>query len=123
LYKTPFSTPSFLTISGIPAIPDLTQLLNQVEGRDEANVALPQETFLPVVDQFPFGSPGMPIPDKPKGSLTFKSWHAASSNLPWAPFYSELKWNFAQWAKMHRGSSTVVSQLLGIPGVHVSSPH
>jgi hypothetical protein len=117
LCETLSSTPSFPTVSGIPAIPDLTELLNQVEGRDEADVALPQETFLPVVDQFPFGSPGMPIPDKPEGSLTFKSWHATSSNLLWAPFCSELEWNFTQWAKMHGGSSTAVSQLLGIPGV------
>jgi hypothetical protein len=73
-----------------------------------------------VIDQFPFGSPGMPIPGKPKGLSAHESWRAASMDSPWAPFRSELDWNVARWVKMRGPSSTAVAELLAIPGVSIT---
>jgi hypothetical protein len=85
---------------------------------DHANLAPPQGMSTLVVDQFPSGSLGRLIPNKPQGSsVHYESRRAASMDSPWAPFRSELDWNVARWAKMRGRTSAEVAGLLAIPGV------
>ena len=70
-----------------------------------------------VIDQFPFGSPGAPIPGVPEGFSTYQSCMASHPDSIWAPFLSECDWEFARWAKMRGPTSTAVTDLLAIPGV------
>ena len=87
---------------------------------DHADLTPPQTPSTLVIDQFPFGNPGMPIPEKPQGSSVYDSWEATSMGSPWAPFQSELDWNVARWVKMCGRTSSAVTELLGIPGVSAS---
>jgi hypothetical protein len=103
-----------------PRIPDLTQQEDQVEMDDQADLTPPQGMSV-VVDQFPSGNPGMPIPDKPRGPTVYESWQAASTDSPWAPFRSELDWKFARCVKMRGQSATTVTEMLEMPGVRESS--
>ena len=69
------------------------------------------------VEHFPFGRPGVPIPGRAEEPFKYKS-QASFTSSPWAPFQSQLEWDVAHWAKLHGGTSTAVSKLLAIPGVH-----
>jgi hypothetical protein len=69
-----------------------------------------------VVEHFPFGRPGAPIPGRPQGDS-----QAAFTGPQWAPFQSQLDWDVARWVKLRSGSSTAVSELLAIPGVCASN--
>lgn len=114
------STPIFpnqTTVGKAPEILELTEQYDQSEAGDQADLTPPQTSSALVTDQFPFGNPGMPIPEKPQGSSVHESWEATSMDSPWAPFQSELDWNMAQWAKMHGRTAT---EFLAIPGVCVS---
>jgi hypothetical protein len=110
------TNPDQMTPPEIPEIPDLTQREDQNEEGNQADVM----PMLTVVDKFPFGSPGMPIPDKPRTSTVYESRQATSMDSLWAPFRSELDWNIAQWVKMRGSTSTAVTELLAIPGVRYS---
>ncbi len=115
------STSTFPNQSTEPPVnPDPTGQLDETETEGQADLVPPQTMSTPVVDRFPFGSPGMPIPDKPQGPSAYESQQATSMDSSWAPFRSKLDWDIAQWAKMHGQSSTTVSDLLGMPGVCVS---
>ena len=106
------------TVGGASDLTEQDESDDQTEVADEA-LTPPQGMSTVVVDQFPFGSPGMPIPDKPRGSSVYESWRAASVDSPWAPFQSEVEWNVARWVKMRGQTSTAVTELLAIPGVRV----
>jgi len=71
-----------------------------------------------VIDKFPFGSPGAPIPGMLRGSSAYEMLQKMRADTPWAPFSSQLDWEVAQWAKMHGQTSTAVAELLALPGVH-----
>jgi hypothetical protein len=73
-----------------------------------------------VVDQFPFGSPGAPIPGMPQGRSAYESHQATIGDSAWAPFQSESDWLFAHWAKMRGPTSSAVTDLLAIPEVYTS---
>ena len=81
-----------------PQIPELTERgYDQSEAGDHADgdhadLTPPRTPSTLVIDQFPFGNPGMPIPEKPQGSSVYDSWEATSMGSPWAPFQSELGW-------------------------------
>jgi hypothetical protein len=112
-------SPDQMAVGEALRFPEPTDHEDQTEVEDHASLTPPQETSL-VVDKFPFGSPGMPIPDKPHGFSAYESWKAASIDSPWAPFCSELDWNVARWVKMRGPTSTATTELLAIPGVRLS---
>src|SRR6266702_238344 len=53
-----------------------------------------------VVDRFPQGSPGAPIPGEHQGSSVYHTSRVAFGASVWAPFHSQCDWEFAYWAKM-----------------------
>jgi hypothetical protein len=115
------ATPEDITdqggVSDEPPTPDdLTDHVGQPEVSNQDDTAAPESaTASPVVvERFPFGCPGAPIPDINHGSEVQQT---AFTNLAWAPFQSQLDWDIAQWAKMCGRSSSAVSDLLAIPGV------
>ena len=65
-----------------------------------------------LVESFPFGNPGAPIPGMPE-EPSYKQSHAT----PWAPFRSQRDWDIARWAKMHSTTSSAVADLLALPDV------
>jgi hypothetical protein len=109
-----------MTVGDASGIQEPTERYDQSEVGDHADLTPPQGMSTLVVDQFPFGSAGMPIPDKPQGSSAYESWQAAFTDSPWAPFHSELEWNVARWVKTRGPSSTAATELLAIPVVRVS---
>ena len=70
-----------------------------------------------VVDRFPSGSPGAPIPDIPRGTSERESWRDTSTESIWAPFQSQNDWEIAHWVKMRGSSSSAVDEFLAIPNV------
>ena len=77
-----------------------------------------------VIEEFPFGSPGAPIPDKPRGTPGYASAASHQDALAdsiWAPFQSQHDWAIARWAKMCGPTSTAVTELLAIPEVWMLS--
>lgn len=74
---------------------------------------------LVVIDQFPSGNPGAPIPDVPRGPSAFESRQTSliGSESLWAPFRSQQDWEFARWAKTCGMTSSAVTKLLAIPEV------
>jgi hypothetical protein len=73
-----------------------------------------------IIDLFPFGQPGVPIPTMQQSSSVYEATHNSLGNSIWAPFQSQIDWEFAHWAKMCGPTSTAVTDLLAIPEV---SPH
>src|ERR1700679_2772450 len=106
-----------MTVGRAPQILELTKQYDQCEAGDQPDLMPPPTSSTPVIDQSPFGHPGMPIPEKPHGSSVHESWEATSMDSPWASFQSELDWNMAQWVKRHGRTAT---EFLEIPGVCVS---
>jgi hypothetical protein len=72
------------------------------------------ESSTVVIDHFPFGGAGMPIPDRPHGSEPDQATHVDSV---WAPFLSQHDWEIARWAKMHGPTSSALTELLALPEV------
>lgn len=94
---------------------------NQEEGEEtiliESNST---KTTSVVVDVFPFGDPGAPLPGIPQGLSSNARVHATQGDTVWAPFRSERDWFIARWAKTHSTTSTVVAELLAFPEVSVA---
>jgi hypothetical protein len=80
---------------------------NQIEADD------PDATSTVVVDRFPSGSPGAPIPGMPCGI----SWRDTSMESMWTPFRSQKDWEIAHWAKTRGSSASDVNHLLAISDV------
>ncbi|KAH9016036.1 hypothetical protein EDB85DRAFT_1875359 [Lactarius pseudohatsudake] len=70
-----------------------------------------------IVDTFPHGSPGAPIPGAHQGSNVYQSSHELFGSSIWAPFCSQCDWEFARWAKTRGPTSSAVADLLAIPEV------
>lgn len=68
-----------------------------------------------VIDRFPHGNPGAPIPGACQGSYQ-QSQEAFGASV-WAPFHSQCDWEVARWAKMRGPTSSAMQDLLAIPGV------
>ena len=103
--------PDQVTIDDTTGVPEQEYIEIDAEDSDSESVV--------VVDHFPFGSPGAPIPGVPQG---FSAYHAHLATVPdsiWAPFQSQRDWEVARWAKMRGPSSTAVTELLAIPAVWV----
>jgi len=106
---TTLNQPALDDTSEVPE--DLIEGISQIEGQNS-------ETALTVmIDHFPSGNPGMPIPGLPQGPSAYESYQATASDSVWAPFQSEIDWKFAHWAKMCGPTSSAVAELLAIPEV------
>jgi hypothetical protein len=70
-----------------------------------------------VVNRFPDGSPGAPIPGSHQGSTVYNSSREAFGASVWAPFRSQCDWEIAHWAKTRGPTSSAVTDLLAIPEV------
>lgn len=68
-----------------------------------------------VIDRFPHGNPGAPIPGAHQGS--YQRSQEAFGASAWAPFHSQCDWEVARWAKMRGPTSSAMQDLLAIPGV------
>ena len=66
------------------------------------------------VQSFP-GKAGAILQDKEIENYGYAEY-AVEDNL-YAPFYHELDWKVAKWAKLRGPGSTAVSELFSIPGV------
>jgi hypothetical protein len=75
-----------------------------------------------VVDRFPHGTPGAPIPEMDQGSSAYQSSQEAFGTSIWAPFRSQCDWEIARWAKMRGPTSTALTDLLAIPEVRPPPP-
>jgi hypothetical protein len=73
------------------------------------------DTLSVVVENFPFGNPGAPIPGLPHGPSPYNDF--GEDWGPWGPFRSQRDWDIARWAKTHGTTSTAVAELLAMPGV------
>lgn len=70
-----------------------------------------------IVERFPHGRPGAPIPGAAEGASIYHSSHEAFGTSVWAPFHSQCDWEIAHWAKMRGPSSSAMAELLEIPEV------
>ncbi|KAF8257638.1 hypothetical protein EI94DRAFT_1817264 [Lactarius quietus] len=91
------------------------------EGPMEAPPALPLvEALLPpqlaplVIDRFPHGDPGAPVPGSHQGSSCYQTSTEAFGASVWAPFRSQCDWEIARWAKMCGPTSSAMEELLAI---------
>ena len=105
----------------LEALEDVTeQTIDQMELDDLPDIVDQETASGVIIDQFPFGSPGSPIPGSSRGLSAYEALREMHTDNPWAPFSSQLDWEVARWAKMRSPSSTAVTELLAIPGVRVS---
>ncbi|KAN0134109.1 hypothetical protein V8E53_008046 [Lactarius tabidus] len=86
---------------------------------DPPNVQLNSDTLGAqrqlVVDQSPYSTPGMLIPDQPQGTSVYQgTQHTLGANT-WSLFCSQTDWEFAHWAKLSGPSSSALTELLAIP--------
>ena len=109
---------------GTSALPPVDQLNNRTTPEADQTDAeslgdAPDLASAPavVIEQFPFGSPGAPIPGGTQGASSFASQPAMFTDALWGLFRSQLDWDIARWSKLHGQTSTAVSELLAIPGV------
>jgi len=96
------------------------QTFNQIELDDQPDAADQETASSVIIDPFPFGSPGTPIPGSSQGLSAYEALREINVGNSWAPFSSQLDWEVARWAKMRGSSSTAVTELLALPGVCVS---
>lgn len=75
-----------------------------------------------VIDHFPFGHPGAPIPGMHGNPSMYEATQEHLGDSEWAPFRSQCDWEFARWAKMRGPTSTAVTELLAIPEVRTQKP-
>jgi hypothetical protein len=71
------------------------------------------DTSSVVIDAFPFGNPGAPIPGLPQDPTAYEQFQATRGET-WAPFKSQRDWDIAHWAKTHNISSSALDELLAI---------
>ena len=88
---------------------------NQIEADD------PDTMSTVVVDRFPSGGPGAPIPGMPRGTSVHESWQGTSMESIWAPFRSQKDWEVAHWVKMRSSTSSSANDILAIPDVRLFS--
>ncbi|KAI0336980.1 hypothetical protein BDW22DRAFT_1340702 [Trametopsis cervina] len=88
-------------------------------GRQALEQALRERIF---VDHFPLPSAGQPIAMHGSGScydsIQYNSQLRGTPNNPYGPFNSKLDWEIARWAKLRSPSSTAMTELLQIEGLH-----
>jgi hypothetical protein len=103
---TTLNQPALDDTSEVPE--DLIEGISQIEGQNS------EMALMVMIDHFPSGNLGAPIPGLPQGPSAYESYQAAASDSVWAPFQSEIDWKFAHWAKMCGLMSSAVAELLAI---------
>ncbi|KAL0057953.1 hypothetical protein AAF712_015393 [Marasmius tenuissimus] len=77
----------------------------------------------PVIEPYPDPMAGTPLPNQHpvSGNMRYaqklEGIKCVDGHDIWAPFSSEMDWRIAQWAKIHRPSSTALTELLSIPNL------
>ncbi|KAJ7728556.1 hypothetical protein B0H14DRAFT_3518585 [Mycena olivaceomarginata] len=79
----------------------------------------------PIVEKFPGGRAGRPIPLTQAPTQNSEQRYGSAlddspTNNPYAPFKSKLDWEVARWAKLRGSGSTAFTDLLHIEGVRES---
>ncbi|KIJ65793.1 hypothetical protein HYDPIDRAFT_109810 [Hydnomerulius pinastri MD-312] len=75
----------------------------------------------PYITHFPVPTAGQPIVTQNGAQTQFESYESYFKEDPanvYSPFTSSMEWKFVRWAKLRGPSSTAVSDLLEIEGVH-----
>ena len=67
-----------------------------------------------VIDHFPSGNVGAPIP-----GMARESNEDTATQSIWAPFVSQCDWEVAHWGKMRGPTSSALTDLLAIGEVHI----
>lgn len=93
--------------------PDITR------GREEVERSLRQGIY---VEPFPRATAGAPADEQSLPDRGQDPGGLAPEN-PYAPFASRIDWEIARWAKLRGPGSTVVTELLSIPGVSSRAIH
>ena len=75
------------------------------------------EDGTPFVERFPSGLAGAPISNAGQFMPGLPQNGLSTDNI-WSPFQTQCDWDFAQWAKNRGPSSTAVTELLAMEGVH-----
>jgi hypothetical protein len=75
-----------------------------------------------IVNRFPFSHPGAPIIGPHQTSASNGSSSMVTGDSLWSPFFSQLDWEVARWAKTCGTTSSAVVDLLAIPGVGTPLP-
>ncbi|KAH9013253.1 hypothetical protein EDB84DRAFT_1444325 [Lactarius hengduanensis] len=107
-------------LSASPDQPDLPQSSGSLpSGPAWPLHSEPSDTNGPqlIIDRFPHGSPGAPIPGTLQGSHVYQSSEEVFGSSVWAPFRSQCDWEIARWAKMRGPTSSAVADILAIPEV------
>ena len=79
-----------------------------------------QQDGMPFIESFPFRATGVLLPDMSQGVPVFEALcNSLGPDNIWHPFQLQSDWDFAQCAKNRRLSSTVVTELLALDGVHI----
>jgi hypothetical protein len=101
----------------LPSLDDLGQLPARIDSIEA------EESGVAVIDHFPFGSAGAPIPSPHEDA----TWNGPSFIAPedsiWAPFCSQCDWEFGHWAKIRGTTSSAIMDLLAIPEVCAHCVH
>jgi hypothetical protein len=72
-----------------------TELEDEAEPDDETNAADLETESAVVIDKFPFGSTGMPVPGMLLGLSAYETLQNMHADTLWAPFSSQLDWDIA----------------------------
>ncbi|KAF7974189.1 hypothetical protein HWV62_13231 [Athelia sp. TMB] len=95
--------------------PDEGPLPEQPESPGRASVP-PRSTREHIVK---FGGlAGTPLLGWGRGASMYRKYQGKTGNAPWGAFQSQIDWEVARWAKLRGPSSTAVSDLLNIDGLH-----
>ncbi|KAI9437471.1 hypothetical protein H4582DRAFT_1815428 [Lactarius indigo] len=70
-----------------------------------------------IIDSFPHGIPGTPMPNPFQGQSDYWSHEDVLHTSVWAPFHSQCDWEIALWAKMRGPTLSALTELLQIPEV------
>ena len=113
---------SVATIPNQPAVNETTEVSEAPTAQTTAQTIpfnVPNEETSPmvIIDHFPLGSAGAPIPGVPQGLPAHVSDQATAAESAWAPFTSECDWKIAHWAKTRGPTSSAVTDLLAIDKV------
>ena len=96
---------------------DIDEEISPQTNQTEAETDDPNTMSTMVIDRFPSGSPGIPIPGMPHRASAHELAQDRSMESIWAPFWSQKDWKIAHWVKISSSSSSDVDNLMAISGV------
>lgn len=96
---------------------DIDEEILPQTNQTEAETDDPNTMSTMVIDRFPSGSPGTPIPGMPHRASAHESAQDRSMESIWAPFRSQKDWEIVHWVKISSLSSSDVNNLMAISGI------